>query len=597
MDSDSRSLEVQTVPRKVAVSLFKAPIKTVSAINSATIILLANHSLFVFTNYGYNLVKFPLYESFTNYHLKTSALTTRYDPMSNHISDITAGGDTIGAISSRGDLFTVTVRKVDASSTTSTTNPTKIRDSLSTPQRIWSLRKGHWDGIKSVGITENGSVIVCTHAGAVWSRIERSKIKNSYSATGNRKDFKFQRIPGLTKVASVRSTTFGVFAAIRKDCDVTRTQISVDDESLWKDLGPLLCINDLEASDVMGDEDAEPRFWKPMLPTDLFRPLKRAILTSVDLEADVSRHLLGSNLDNYDFEVGTTTSEIRIPVHSFMLGRSPVLRSALHDFHAHGSASIPELLDLEQGLSVPSQSIFGGEETKSKPRLILHGLDFIALVNLLVYLYTDEVIDVWHFVRQSPRMAFRYKQIRVEMMKIANHLRMAKLEAAVRLMIEPERQLNRDMSFAIQDPTFFDSGDTIIELDGADMTVHSNLLCQRCPFFQGLFNGRASGQWLTSRRQDSSEPVRIDLKHVQPEVFELVVRYLYADVGIELFDEVVSTDIDEFSELVMDVMAVANELMLDRLSQICQKTIGRFGKFHCYFSRRLLELIVISNHP
>ena len=198
MDSDSRSLEVQIVPRKVAASLFKASITMVSAINSATIVLLANHTVCVFTHYGYNIVKFPLHEGFTNYHLNSNPLTTRYDSVSNHISQITAGGDTIAAVSSRGDLYTVNVRKPDNNSATSTTNPSKIKDSLSTPERVWALRKGNWDGIKSVGVTENGSVVVCTQAGAVWHRIKRAKIKDTFTAAKsfNRKDFKFQRIAG-----------------------------------------------------------------------------------------------------------------------------------------------------------------------------------------------------------------------------------------------------------------------------------------------------------------------------------------------------------------------------------------------------------------
>jgi len=152
------------------------------------------------------------------------------------------------------------------------------------------------------------------------------------------------------------------------------------------------------------------------------------------------------------------------------------------------------------------------------------------------------------------------------------------LEAAVRLMTEPDKRLDVDLDRAMNDPSFFDDGDTIIELDGSERLVHSSLLCQRCPFFEGMFNGRAAGRWLAGRRQDDSEPVRIDLKHIDPETFKLVLRFLYADVGPELFDEVVSADIDEFSELVLDVMGVANELMLDRLSQICQKVMGRFGK-------------------
>jgi hypothetical protein len=568
MDSDSRSLEVQAVPRKVAASLFKAPIKMVSAINQATIVLLENHTVCVFTNYGYNIVKFPSNDGFSNYHLKSNAFTTRYDLTSDNITNITAAGDTIAAFSTQ-NLFTINVRKIDSNSTTSTTNPSKIKDSLSTPQRVWSLRKGHWDGIKSASVTENGSVIVCTQAGAVWRRIKRTKVKDAFAGTGtfHRKDFKFQRVPGLTKVAAVRSTEFGVYAAIRKDCNVTKTQIEVVEQTLWDDIKPLLCIRDLEASEP-SEEDDSPRFWTPSVSKEHFEPLKRAVLTSPDLEADVGRHLLNLQVE-YDIEVCTTISELRIPVHGFVLARSPVLRSILDEVRQNGNAQIPDVLTAETD---------DNGNRRSRTRIVFHYLDFITLINLVVYVYTDTVIDVWHFTRHSPKMAFRYRQIRVELMKAAAHLKLSKLESAVRLMTEPEQRMNLDMAVAIQDPTFFDDCDTIIELDGAEIAAHSALLCQRCPFFEGMFNGRAEGKWLEGRREKDSEAIHIDLKHIKPEAFVLVLRYLYADVGSELFDDVVCTDIDEFSDLVMDVMAASNELMLDRLSQICQQIIGRFGE-------------------
>ncbi|KAI6711493.1 hypothetical protein JHW43_005977 [Diplocarpon mali] len=584
MDSDSRSLEMQPIPRKVAASLFKAPISMVSAINYATIVLLANHTVCVFTNYGYNIVKFPLFEGFTNYHLKTNALTTRYDSTTNHISHVTAGGDTIGAVSSRGDLFTLTVRSIPTNSATSTTNPTKIKDSLSQPERVWSLRKGNWDGIKSVAITENDSVIVCTQAGAVWRRIKRANVKDSFTGAvskTNRKDFKFERIPGLTKVVSVRSTTFGVYAAIRKDCDVTRTQILIDDQSLWKDLAPLLSVGDLQATEAHDDKvDTDtPRFWAPSLPKELFEPLKRTVLTSPDLETDVARHLLSRGLDdNYDLKIGTTISDIRIPIHGFVCSRSPVLRGLITKFRRTGNASIPDVLIIQQNGSPTGQTKVEASDNKSQ--IIFQGIDFITLINLAAYLYTDTVIDVWHFTRHSPKMAFRYRQVRVELMKIAGQLNLSKLESAVRLMSEPDRRMDIDMMLALRDSHFFDDGDIIVELDGSERVVHSALMCQRCPFFEGLFNGRAGGQWLAGRRKDNSEAVRIDLKHIEPETFDLVLRYLYSDVGCELFDDVVAADIDEFSELVLDVLAVSDELMLDRLSQICQHVIGRFGEYY-----------------
>lgn len=155
---------------------------------------------------------------------------------------------------------------------------------------------------------------------------------------------------------------------------------------------------------------------------------------------------------------------------------------------------------------------------------------------------------------------------------------MPKLEAAARLQAGLERTLDIDLQEAISDPVFFDDGDVILELDGDEVTVHSHLLCQRCPFFDGMFNGRSQGQWLADRRfsTEQAEPIRVDLKHIHPETFSYVLTFLYGDVGEKMFDDVMAASLDEFSELVLDVLSVANELMIDRLSQICQSLIGKF---------------------
>jgi hypothetical protein len=162
------------------------------------------------------------------------------------------------------------------------------------------------------------------------------------------------------------------------------------------------------------------------------------------------------------------------------------------------------------------------------------------------------------------------------------------LEVGVRRMAAPLRRMNVDFAFALNDPTFFTDGDAVIELDGDEVTVHSVFWRQRCPFFEGLFGGRAGGQWLAGRKEDS-EPVRVDLTHIEPSTFDIVLRHVYTDAGTELFDDIVVQDVDEFCDLVMDVMSVANELMLDRLSQACQQILGRFGKQIMQPSRRIFS--------
>jgi hypothetical protein len=492
----------------------------VSAISKATICLLANHTVYVFTNYGYNNIKFPIQDSFTSRRLNSTALTTRYEVEPGHISMVSSGGDTLAAISNRGDLFTISVnQKPDSSPTaTSTTNPTKIRNALSQPQRVWSLRKGHWDGVKSVGVGENGSVIICTQAGAVWRRIRRVKIKDAYASGTDKvksKDFKFQRVPGLTNVTAVRSNGFGGYAAIRKDCDIMM-QIQVNEPALWNDLGLLFSLRVLEVTEPGGEG---PGFLTPDLPAEHFSPLKRAVLISADFERDVLRHIRGMGDSDYDVEVSTTLSDASIPVHGFMVtARSPVLRNFFHEFRKHGTYSNPEL----------NMSSTGG-----KLKLQFQGLDFLTVFNFALYLYSDDVVDVWHFTRHAPKSAFRFRQIRAELMKLASKLGMSSLESAVRLMSKPERRLNVDMKTALDCPYFLEDGDVAIQLDGGDVIVHRALMCQRCPFFDGLFKGRAAGRWLAGRHKNS-EPIKIDMKHIDPTTFEIVLQYLYADTRTEV---------------------------------------------------------------
>lgn len=193
-------------------------------------------------------------------------------------------------------------------------------------------------------------------------------------------------------------------------------------------------------------------------------------------------------------------------------------------------------------------------------------------------MYEDRVIPAWNYTRHDPSLAYRYRQIRAEVVRTASNLELSRLEAAAQKQVDPQRQLDEDLRSALGDPLFFEDADAVLELDGDEMLVHSGLLCQRCPFFEGLFYGRSQGMWLASRRaaQGPLERTPVDLKHIDPETFNFVLSYLYSDIGAQMFDGVVADNLDEFTDLVMDVLSVANELMLDRLSQICQQVLSKF---------------------
>ncbi|KAF2744150.1 hypothetical protein M011DRAFT_371943, partial [Sporormia fimetaria CBS 119925] len=590
VDSDARSLEMQITPRKVAASLFSSPIMSVSAIDGATICLLENREVWVFANYGYAKLSFPL-AVFTNHFLKESWLATKYDTTPNKISKITAAGDTICALSTGGDVFTVTIsRRPEAGldNNTSTTNPKQIRGALSQPHRVWSAKSKQMVA-HDVDVDQDGSIILATQAGNVWRRTRRATIKNA-TASGigeyKPKDYKFVRVPTLTRVTAVRASGFGAYAAIRKDCDVTRTQIGVDESTLWKDVAPLLSFSELARYEEQSDdEDPTPRLWRA---SSTMQPLTLRCLRSDDLEnelTEVLRSYPASPDDGYNMELGTTLSDVRIPIHEFILsGRSRAFRSFMSEFRSgEDDLLIPDLLHIRR--------------KGTKIVVLLQGVDFLTAFNMVVYAYTDSVVDFWNHTRHFPVMAARYRTVRTELMKIALRLELVRLEAAVRQMVQPTRSMSMDFELALEDPSYFDSGDVVVDLADGEMTLHSAVMCQRCPFFDGFFRGRAGGRWLAGRRTDASSLIRVDLSNIETHLFEIVVRHIYADAGEEVFDDVTSEDLNDFLALeelfdhVMDVMSVANELMIDRLSQICQRLIGRYVS---EFKDAALEYVCLS---
>lgn len=571
MDADSRSLEVQQIPRKVAASLLSAPIEMVSAIDKATTCLLANWTVWVFTNYGYNLIKFPYPDVFSNHNLSASSYTHRYDVGRRNIQYIASGGETIAAVTACGDLFTMQLNnKVDSNQIAgSTTNPVKIKSAVTQPQCIWDSRK---DGVTSVSVGEHGSVIICTESGAVWKRVKRTKGNMAAFASSldtKKKDFKFERVPYITNCVGVCSSTFGAFSAIRKDSKVMSTDISIANQTIWDDVGSLLCLNDFRASTTTSVEKTGRKKWDAAIAREKPGSVPHEILQSANIEQDLLQWVQMNSFQYNDLNMAIRTSsnpDLRVPVHSWLLAaRSPVLREALSEFQISGNKDAHADVVLI-------------EQDDGKALLTFVGIDIYTLLNIVVFAYQDAIIPVWRYTREAPPLAYRFRQVRTELMKLGTRLSMPKLETAARLQAGLEPSLDEDLREAVADPAFFHDADMVIELDGDEVLAHSHLVCQRCPFFEGMFHGRSQGQWLAGRRNTAMETelVKVDLNHISPDTFHYVMEFLYADVGEDIFNSVCIGTLDEFSELVLDVMGAANELMLDRLSQICQSLIGKF---------------------
>jgi hypothetical protein len=343
-------------------------------------------------------------------------------------------------------------------------------------------------------------------------------------------------------------------------------EIKVNPPTLWDDIASLMCLIGFEASTIKDGRAA--KIWEEAIAREQPGSVSYEVLRSADIERDLQEWFKANHTQSGEFDMEICSSsnpELRLPIHTWALAaRSSVLREVLAD-----PAKLNDIAD---------NTAFTITKEDGRTLLTLIGVDIHTVLSVLVFVYQDSLIPVWKYTRDKPSHAYRFRQVRTELMKIATAINLPKLEAAARLQTAVEPSLDQDFQLAMADPLFFHDGDVILELDDEEVYAHSAILCQRCPFFKGMFYGRSRGQWLAGRRQglDASGPIRVDLKHMKPETFHYVMASIYGDVGSRIFDNVTATDMDEFSELVLDVMGAANELMLDRLSQICQSLIGKF---------------------
>lgn len=567
--SDARTLASQPTPRKVAAGFLTGTvISQVAAIDKATAVLLANHEVWILVGYGYSKLSFPMDRVMGLSGMKN---ITRYDNKPNFIRKITGGGDILCALSRMGDAFTL---DVDACLKERAEKGTKIGWPT---QRTWSFRKRHM-AVRDADVGQDGSIIVCTESGSVWRRVKRAKIKEKGVGSAESGRYKFDRVPGLTRIVSVRSNMFGAFAAIRRDCDVMKTMLVVQPQTLWKDVTGLFSLNEVFVMDSDEDEghddgriEEEWGYGPRPRPRGYRNTVK--LFMKANLEQEIREFLvrlpLRREMDEWDMTISTTAcGGIEIPVHKFLLAaRSPVLRNAL----AVGSRQVGDTAEIQY--------------ESNRSRLIFRGVDLLTVLNLVYYIYIDTIIDLWHQRGVNPMQTHNFKILRMELSSVASVLELKVLKNAVERMHYPPRSLHSNFEAALKAPELEQYTDLFIELArGESIRVHSAIMRARCPFFETLYGGGASGRWLLGRRGGGEGLVKVDMKHVEKPVMEMVINWLYTDWGPAGFDGVrvgvEGAKVDQYLDFIIDVMGVANELMLERLSQVCQKVLGGYGQYY-----------------
>ncbi|TKY85735.1 hypothetical protein EX895_005275 [Sporisorium graminicola] len=630
---DRSGTAVQVQPRKVTALAAGAGIQQVAASDYGTACLMEGGDVFVWHNDTHFRINFPL----ARFSSSISVFRPRQVQPKTLISKLSSSGNTFSALSDMGDLFTFNLEHPSeygsagntgrAAASASSAAKSSAAQLAPKPQLLWSVRK-RFTAVRDVAIGADGSVILCTESGHCFVRPRRS---DAGGKGGGGKNFKFQQIPYLQRVVKVATSESGALAAIKADPSLPDVRVKgrAVEEAL-RDLLPHLKVQTLSqdgekekgiASEVVeitdirdaiesdgesDDEHAE----KAHARTGTGKYAKMALLILEAAKRWVAGRIVsGMAADEAEADLNSEAASLQaqpasgpgrrqafygphnlsppfgcdafliadghyLPVHKLVLGaRIPSLQKAL---------LIPSAKeDLPAGIKITAAG-----PSKRISIVTLSNCSFVSALFLLHYIYSDDLPPIWvpsvGLVIDKELKAAKADRQRIqdELHNISERLGLTALAASVKASMPrpPEPTLRANMSDLFRSYVDVDVdakesrsfNDVVLRFEDRTVPAHSVIL-RRSPFFAALFQPH----W-TAARWDSNNVIALDMKHLRWEVARIVLMHLYTDDGETLFAGCdADRSLEQYMDFLVEVMAAANELLLDKLKLVVSSLLRK----------------------
>lgn len=522
-------------PRKV--TSLSSPVVQATATRHATACLLEGGEVLVLTSFGY----FKLPMQFDRFSSQYSVFRPRRAYEAAKVTKVVSGSKTIAVLTNFGDVFAFVVDETSLS-----IKPSVLAKTIKL-QRVWSLRKKHL-AVRDFDVAQEGDILMCTESGSVFLRSKR----NTKQREGAAKEFKVTMVPRITRITAVRASETGAFGLIRDD--VTPMPIPLEATNLADDL---LCILPYAGQIVEEDEEsAKPKDENEdgsdaggddstQMPSHLRNAI--AMLRDPDFETAWDPAF---DREDLIFVVG----EARVPAHlAVCCARSPILKAVL----LRGTAV--------QGITV---GLLDGARTIS-----FLDIDLRSVIVVLHYIYTDLVLQTWSGITHRDIDALKPVQNNVKRLAILLGLKHLSKAMTAGFIVTPKPSLAEDIARLRSDSSLLGLCDTRLKLaDGATIDVHSPVVASRSEFFAAMFEGA----WVNARRNGDGgldKSIEINLQHIDSSAMGRVIRHIYHDEDLTIFDDLDVPELDDYLEAVIRVLAVATELMLPRLREACQSLL------------------------
>ncbi|KZV84965.1 hypothetical protein EXIGLDRAFT_726601 [Exidia glandulosa HHB12029] len=565
--------QIQVLPRRVTT--LEEQVASVALSDSAMVCLLRTSDVLCYYRDSHFKISFP-YQSFP------TGMASLVSPRKPCVVKISNCDNNFVALTSWGEVLTFNLPGMADGEATKERGNTLVK-----PQRVWDARK-RFSTVKDVALGLDGAIILCTESGHVFMRQPNIK-----AAQGLSKPAKFQRMSHLQRITAVAASPTGSFAAIRVD---SRPEpIDIVGESVTEQIARIApywgaaarprktvvpkspptvlssghvrivfspqpqVVLSRDTADADDDDDIDARIRRDVAVVqhlcDILEKL-RAPRADDEEDAEPAERTLDHGPDVVLHVSGT---KVEIPAHLVvLLSRCPALRTVL---------SGTPVRDTVGGISIKSSA-------PGPARLALSGVQPLTVLVLLEYVYTDQVVLAWEpRVALATEAAFkklkvRAAQLRGEMQALARALGMEELERSLsRVFPSPAPMMTSALSGTLKD--FTDVADIVLELKDREVHVHSAVLRARSPFFAAFFDDE---DWTQRRREGGV--LRVGLRHLAWREMDYVLRYMYSDLGLDIFNNIdFVKSANELIDFYFSVLAVADELLLEKLILICSSAI------------------------
>ncbi|KAF9939121.1 hypothetical protein BGZ65_011344 [Modicella reniformis] len=578
-----RKGDIQLGPRKIA-SIPPGSITQVQASDAATACLMSSNDVIVFYKYAYHKMSFSLspYPEWFSIELLNSL-------DENRPQMIACSENKFGMMTKWGDIHVWSYPEVDADITLGTlpqnfSIPYSSITPPEKPRRVWTSG-GDKTRVIDFALGQNGSVILLTKGGHVYIGTNKG---NSIG-----RNVKWQRVPHLDRIVQVYANPSGAWAALRSESALTPVIVrpgtfgsdlerSLSQFYLYRNIEKM----DVDAKEVDDDDDDDEDNDKGVA-----NPWKIDTQGWLDIEQDWDHNLISllnratnhtngpdrSISGNHLFDVELQAGKRVLGAHRIILAaRSPVIQRAFVET-PRSISKVGTLVTIEPNT---------GESTGGAMYTVLLKVEFTTAVLLLQFLYSDRFDPFWDAL-DLPKVNKQYAlKVRHELRHLALELSLPTLQAALEYSFTHvcSASLSKNLGEVISNPLRCKSlADVRLLLkDGASIDAHQMVLGHRSPFFYAMFV--RTDEWIRSRQGQKRLPgtneenkdniLEVNMKHLNMESMALVMKYIYMDCGPELFYDIEKDEMDDLIQVVINVLQIADELLMDQLKEICEYILG-----------------------